>query len=102
MAKPEAIIVVTADWEAAGKYVMEACERASKELNLPVEVKKEDWNFLVDYGEKDEFGGVDIPQVFLKLDDGSIVHIMTRVPLTSKGEPDIDAAVKKIVEAASR
>ncbi|RZN56149.1 MAG: hypothetical protein DSO09_02455 [Candidatus Methanomethylicota archaeon] len=96
--KVEGIIAIVADWEERSKYVLQVCEEVSKIKNIPIEIKKEDYDFLTTYGEKDEFGGVEIPQVFLKLKGGIIKHIMTRIPDNEKGLPDIEKAVKNIIE----
>lgn len=93
------LIAVIADWEKGSEYLIEACKRASEELKMDVEVKKEDWDFLTKFGEKDEFGGVEVPQLFLETDEGEVKHIMTRVPLTSDGKPDLEAAKRRILEA---
>lgn len=94
----ESIIVVMADWEERSKYIMQICEGVSKIKNIPIEVKKEDYDFLVTYGEKDEFGGVEIPQVFIKLKDGTIKHAMTKIPDNEKGMPDIEMGIKQLLE----
>jgi hypothetical protein len=99
--KVEAIIVVTADWEKAGQYALKVCDAVSKAQNIPLEVKKEDYDFLIANGEKDEFGGVDMPQVFLKFEGGIIKHIMTRVPIQNNGMPDIEQGIKKLTDAIS-
>lgn len=100
--KVEGIIVVTADWEKGSQYALRVCEAVSKSTNIPVEIKKEDYDLLINYGEKDEFGGVDIPQTFLKLEGGSIKHVMTRVPDNDKGMPDIEQGIKKLTEEISK
>ena len=98
MARPIRIILVSADWEEASQLARRACEEASKLTGLELVERKEDWDFLTEHGAKDEYGGVDIPQVFLEYEDGRVVHLMTRVPLGRDGSPDIDAAIKTIVE----
>ncbi|MCS7098533.1 MAG: hypothetical protein NZ922_06115 [Candidatus Methanomethyliaceae archaeon] len=94
----ESIVIVIADWEERSKYMMKICEEVSKLKNIPLEVRREDYDFLVNYGEKDEFGGVDIPQSFIKLKDGTIKHVMTKIPDNEKGMPDIEAGIKELLE----
>jgi|YelNatPaOPRAMG01_1025707.scaffolds.fasta_scaffold61455_2 hypothetical protein len=98
----DTLIIVTADWEKASMYLKKVCYEVAKELKLNLEERKEDWEFLVNFGQKDDIGGVDIPQAFIKLSNGRIVHLMTRVPLTSNGEPDLKNAkeliIRKIIE----
>lgn len=100
--KVEAIIVVTADWEKGSQYAVQVCEAVSKAANVPLEVKKEDYDLLTSKGEKDEFGGVDIPQIFLRLEGGEIKHVMTRIPLNEKGMPDIEKAIRSLTDIISK
>ncbi|MEN3016982.1 MAG: hypothetical protein ABC585_04255 [Candidatus Methanosuratincola petrocarbonis] len=97
--KVESIILVTADWEKAGQYAMKVCEAVSKAQNVPLEVKKEDYDFLIAHGVKDEFGGIDIPQIFLKLEDGTVKYVMSRIPDKSDGMPDIEKGIQLLTEA---
>ncbi|MEN3053452.1 MAG: hypothetical protein ABC606_06515 [Candidatus Methanosuratincola petrocarbonis] len=97
--KVESIILVTADWEKAGQYAMRVCDAVSKAQNVPLEVKKEDYDFLIAHGVKDEFGGIDIPQVFLKLEDGTVKYVMSRIPDKSDGMPDIEKGIQLLTDA---
>jgi len=92
----DTLIIVTADWEKASMYLKKVCDEVAKELNLALEEKKEDWEFLVNFGQRDDIGGVDLPQAFIKLSDGKVVHLMTRVPLTNDGQPDLKSAKELI------
>ncbi|MCD6154705.1 MAG: hypothetical protein J7J22_02880 [Candidatus Verstraetearchaeota archaeon] len=98
MKKPEKIIIVIADWEEASKYVIKACKELAEEKGIEVEERKEDYEFLSKYGVKNEFGGLDIPQVFIKYVDGKIEYVMSRVPLNERGKPDIEEAKKTILK----
>jgi len=93
------IVVVTADWEKLSSLARKACEEAAKKLGVEVEERKEDWDYLTQYGDKDEYGGVDLPQVLLEFEDGSVKHVLTRLPLSEAGKPDVEEAVRIIVEA---
>lgn len=97
--KVEGIIAVTADWEKGSQYVIQVCEAVSKGTDIPLEVRKEDYDLLISNGEKDEFGGVDIPQIFLKLADGTIKHVMTRVPINERGMPDMEKGIRGLTDA---
>lgn len=97
--KVESIILVTADWEKAGQYAMKVCDAVSKAQNVPLEVKKEDYDFLITHGVKDEFGGIDIPQVFLKLEDGTVKYVMSRIPDKSDGMPDVEKGIQLLTDA---
>jgi len=84
------IIAVIAEWEASSKYVKKMVEEVAKKLNIELEIKEEDWDFLATYGQKDEFGGVEIPQVFIMDDKNQIKFAMGRVPLDDEGKPDLE------------
>jgi len=93
------LIAVIADWEKGSEYLVEASKAVCEKLGVELEIRKEDWDFLTQHGEKDEFGGVDIPQLFIQTASGEVRHVMTRTPLTLDGKPDIEAAKRKIIEA---
>jgi len=95
------IIAVIAEWEASSKYVKKIVEEISKEKKLELEIKEEDWEFLVNYGVKDEFGGVEVPQVFVQNDNGNIKFVMGRVPLDEEGKPDLNKAKEILLQAIS-
>ena len=88
------IIAVTADWERGSKYISEVARRVGEAHGIPVDERKEDWDFLVTYGEKDEYGGVEVPQLFIECEDGKIIHILTKIPLNDEGKPDIDKGIE--------
>jgi hypothetical protein len=100
--KVEQIIVVAADWEKGSQYAIKMAEAVSMATKVPFEIKKEDYNLLISYGEKDEFGGVDIPQTFLKFEGGAIKHVMTRIPSNEKGMPDMEKGIKILSEAIAK
>ncbi|MEM3833621.1 MAG: hypothetical protein QW128_08585 [Thermoprotei archaeon] len=102
MSKAKKIVIVIADWEISSNYVKEAAKKASEKLNLSIEERKEDWDYLVAHGSKDEFGGIEIPQLFIEFDDGEVVHVFNRVPLDENGKPDLEKAINMISEAVNR
>ncbi|MCS7096920.1 MAG: peroxiredoxin family protein [Candidatus Methanomethylicia archaeon] len=93
------IIVVSASWEEASKYVRKAVAELVNERGFEVEFKEEDYDFLEKYGVKNEFGGIDIPQVFILDENGEIKYVMSRVPLNEKGQPNINEAKRIILRA---
>ncbi|MFP3190394.1 MAG: hypothetical protein RXR31_03530 [Thermoproteota archaeon] len=93
------IIAVVADWEESSKYIKRVVEEVSKETNTSLEIKNEDWDFLVTYGVKDEYGGVEVPQVFIQDEKDKIRFVMGRVPLDENGKPDLKKA-KEILKSA--
>ncbi|MCL5788345.1 MAG: hypothetical protein M1357_00845 [Candidatus Marsarchaeota archaeon] len=92
------VVLVTASWDAVRKYVEPICKVVSSQSGVELVVKEEDYAYLVDHGERDEFGGVEIPQVFVE-NEGSIKHVFTRIPLTQDGKPDIANATEMLKKA---
>ncbi|MEM1537886.1 MAG: hypothetical protein QXK12_04655 [Candidatus Nezhaarchaeales archaeon] len=100
--KASSIILVSADWEKTSSLARRVCEEAAKNLGLPLEERKEDWTFLAKYGAKDEYGGVDIPQVFVKYEDGTVKQVFSRIPLNKAGKPDLVEAIRLLNEAVGK
>ncbi|AKG38006.1 MAG: hypothetical protein ACPLRJ_07350 [Infirmifilum uzonense] len=100
MPKPVKIIFVGASWADFNKELKSISQEVAKSKGLEFEEKQEDYVFLTKYGEKDEFGGADIPQVFVVYDNGKIKHVLTKVPIVGT-KPDFEAARRKIEEALS-
>lgn len=92
------ILLVTADWDSVRKYVEPVCKGVAAELGVELEIRNEDYGFLVEHGEKDDFGGVEIPQVFV-VDGEKVKHVFTRIPLTADGKPDIRGATEMLKKA---
>jgi hypothetical protein len=92
------IVLITADWDNVKKYVEPICKAVSSEMGVELEIRNEDYGFLVEHGEKDDFGGVEIPQVFV-VDDQKVTHVFTRIPLTTEGRPDIKSATEMLKKA---
>ncbi len=95
------IIVVTAKWAPLSTRILKIVHKISEKHNIEVEEREEDWMFLKKYGEKDELGGTDIPQVFLELENGDIVHVLTKLPLNEMGKVDEEKAEEIIEEKIS-
>ncbi len=53
MPKAVALIYVGAEWEKASTNVKRLCEAVSKETGVTLEVKEEDYDFLMQHGQKD-------------------------------------------------
>ena len=86
--KAKKLILVTSEAHPSHKAFLKVTEDLSKELGLEKEIKMEDYGFLADYGEKDEFGMPFLPQLLVETDDGKIIPILTQMPLNSKLQLD--------------
>lgn len=92
------IVLVTTDWAPFADKVVKICEEEASKAGVPFEIRKDDWIYLTRYGEVDELGGADVPQVFIEK-EGRVIHVLTRIPIDSGGKPDLEAARRKILEA---
>ncbi|EZQ06991.1 MULTISPECIES: hypothetical protein [Acidianus] len=89
--KAKKLILVTSEAHPMNKAFINITEELSKEIGVEKEVRNEDYAFLSDYGEKDEFGMSWLPQLFLVLDDNRVYPILTQMPLG----PDLKADPEK-------
>jgi hypothetical protein len=96
--KVEKVVLVTADHHPHHKLWVKLAERLSKLINAPLEVKIEDYVYLVEHGDKDEFGMSWLPQILVELSDGSVHWILSRMPLNSALQPDEEAALKEMLD----
>jgi len=97
MGKPVKLIFVGAAWAPFNDKLKRICEEVATTRKVEFEEKNEDYMFLTKYGEKDELGGADLPQVFVQFDDGTIKHVLTKVPIAGTS-PDFETAKKKLEE----
>ncbi|RLE60070.1 MAG: hypothetical protein DRN53_06510, partial [Thermoprotei archaeon] len=72
--KVKKLILVTASYDTLRKRVTRLLEEIAGMRELELDVKEEDWKFLIRYGQEDEMGGYALPQVFVEYEDGSIKH----------------------------
>jgi len=93
------IILVTAEYDPLRGKIRRVLREISEEKGIEIEEREEDWDFLIKYGERDEIGGFNIPQVFVQYDDGSVKHVLTRIPLSEEGKLDLKRAKEIILRA---
>lgn len=94
------LVLVTTDWAPFSDKVAKICEEEAAKVGVQFEIRKDDWIYLTKYGEVDELGGADVPQVFIE-SEGRVVHVLTRVPLDINGKPDFEEARRRIANALS-
>jgi hypothetical protein len=103
MARLSKLILVTADHHPLHKYFKEIAEELSKKYGVPLEVRMEDYLFLIQYGDTDEFGMAWVPQLLAQLDTGEIVKVLTKPVLDSMGniskENDLRESTRNIERA---
>ncbi len=90
------LILVTAGHLPQHKYFESLAKELSRELNVELEVREEDYVFVNEYGEKDDFGMAWLPQLFAIIDEKP-KPILTRMPINEKTlEFDLEKAKKEI------
>ncbi|MEM1910961.1 MAG: hypothetical protein QXU78_04050, partial [Sulfolobales archaeon] len=85
MAKLSKLILVTADHHPLHKYFKELAEELSKKYGVPLDIRVEDYLFLIEHGDTDEYGMAWLPQLLAELDSGEIVKVLTKPVLDSMG-----------------
>jgi len=103
MGKIVKLILDTAEHHPLHKAWLKLAETLSKELNVDLEVRKEDYVFAIEHGETDDLGMAWLPQLFAELEDGSIKLILSQYPFdpsTTKPNEKMayEEAKKKIEE----
>ncbi len=100
MTKPVKIILVTAEHHPYHKMWMRIAEKVAKKLEATLEVRKEDYLFVVEHGETDEYGMAGLPQIIAQYPDGTYKPLLSQLPLNEKYKPDEDKAVEEAVKKA--
>lgn len=105
MAKLSRLILVTADHHPLHKYFKELAEELSRKYGVPLEVRMEDYLFLIEHGDTDEYNMAWVPQLLAELDSGEIVKVLTKPVLDSAGnisrENDINTSLENIEKAVA-
>jgi hypothetical protein len=64
---------------------------------VELKILEEDYIYVNEYGEKDEFGFGWLPQLFVEIDDGRVIPVLTKIPFNpSTLKPDLDEAKRQI------
>ncbi|RLG71373.1 MAG: hypothetical protein DRO23_12060 [Thermoprotei archaeon] len=92
------IIAVSSTAHPLHKFVKKLCEAISEELKIPYEIRIEDYVFLTEYGDKDEYGFAFLPQIFVQYSNGSIRLVLSKIPINEKLKPDLEKAKNIILE----
>jgi hypothetical protein len=87
--KVKKLILITSESHPNHKHFKKVLEEIGNELKIDKEIRLEDYVFLTDYGEKDEFGMPFLPQLFALLEDNRIIPLLTQMPFDTRTlEPD--------------
>ena len=96
------IILATAEGAPLRGLLERICRKVASDHGVEFQVLSDDWEFLYKHAKRDEYGGIDLPQVFIETEQGEIIHVMTRIPLTPDGKPDIKAAEELLSKALEK
>ncbi|MEM0355800.1 MAG: hypothetical protein QXO78_00405 [Desulfurococcaceae archaeon] len=94
MVKAKKIYLVTATHHPYHDFWVKLAETLSKNLSLELEIRYEDYLFLIEHGDTDEYGMAWVPQLLVELSDGSISVLLSQLPLNEELKPDFDKAVE--------
>ncbi len=92
MAKVRRLILVTATHHPHHSLWVKLTEDLSSELGVEREVREEDYVFLIEHGETDEFGMAWAPQLVAELDDGGYLLLLSKMPFNEFLQPDLSKA----------
>lgn len=98
MVKVKKVVLVTAKHHPYHKMWLKMAENLSKAINAELEVKEEDYVYLVEHGDKDEFGMAWAPQILAELDDGRVEWLLSQLPLNDSLQPDESKAQEIMLE----
>lgn len=97
MGKIKKLILVTAEHHPLHKYFTMLTKKVADELKVDVEVREEDYLFLIEHGDTDELGMAWIPQILAELDDGKIILLLSKAPFDSELKPDLEKGYEEIM-----
>ncbi|MCE4615289.1 MAG: hypothetical protein F7B60_07165 [Desulfurococcales archaeon] len=98
MANPVEIILDTAKHHPYSKMWENIARAVAEKLGLELDILEEDYMFAIDHGITDDLGMAALPQIMVKMNDGSIKPLLAQLPLGSNYKPDPEKAVEIAIE----
>lgn len=92
------LILDTIDHHPYSKMWLNIAKEAAEKLGLELKILKEDYMFAIDHGVTDDLGMASLPQIMVKLDEGTIKPVLDQLPLGKNYKPDPEKAVEEIVK----
>lgn len=106
MVKVKKIYLVTATHHPYHELWSKLAREVADKLNVELEIKQEDYLFLIEHGDTDEYGMAWIPQILAEFEDGTITVLLSQLPLNESYKPDpgkaIEIMLNKIKELESK
>lgn len=91
------VVIVTAEHHPYHKFWLKLADKLSKTVNAPLDVKIEDYVYLVEHGDKDELGMTWLPQILVETDDGKVYWLLSQLPLNERLEPSEERALEEML-----
>lgn len=97
LAKAVKIYLVTATHHPYHELWTKLAKELASRVGVELEVRYEDYLFLIEHGDTDEYGMAWVPQILVELDDGTITTLLSQLPLDESLQPDRDRALEIMV-----
>ncbi len=94
MAKIKKIYLVTATHHPYHELWSKLAKEIADKLDTELEVRYEDYLFLIEHGDTDEYGMAWVPQILAEFDDGTITVLLSQLPLNESLQPDPEKAIE--------
>ncbi|RLG80960.1 MAG: hypothetical protein DRO13_02400 [Thermoprotei archaeon] len=94
MASVKKIYLVTATHHPYHGLWSQLAKELADRLGVELEVKHEDYVFLIEHGDTDEYGMAWIPQILAEFNDGTIKVLLSQLPLDESLKPDPNKAIE--------
>ncbi|MCX8195509.1 MAG: hypothetical protein N3F67_00260 [Acidilobaceae archaeon] len=91
------VILDTAEHHPLHKDWLKLARSLSQELGVELEVLSEDYVFAIEHGETDDLGMAWLPQLFARLEDGSVKLLLSRYPFDPQtAKPNEQMALEEV------
>jgi len=97
MVELKKIYLVTATHHPYHDLWSKLARELADKMNTELEVRYEDYVFLIEHGDTDEYGMAWVPQILAEFTDGSIIPLLSQLPLNEALKPDPDKAIEIMV-----
>ncbi|MEN2999882.1 MAG: hypothetical protein ABDH61_04840 [Acidilobaceae archaeon] len=97
MPKISKVILDTAEHHPLHKDWLKLAKTLSQELGVELEVISEDYVFAIEHGETDDLGMAWLPQLFARLEDGSVKLLLSKYPFDlQSARPNEQLALEEV------
>ncbi|MET1160620.1 MAG: hypothetical protein ABWW65_06635, partial [Thermoprotei archaeon] len=94
MPKVKKIYLVTATHHPYHELWTKLAKELAEKLGVELEIKYEDYVFLIEHGDTDEYGMAWVPQILAETEDGTITVLLSQLPLDNTLKPDPTKALE--------